>query len=364
MQYQEFVDISVRRRCRNSMQLMYHCVRSSNLPFSLDDVKKITMNCMICAEIKPRFYRKSSGQLIKATKPFERLNVDFKGPIPSSSRNIYLLTIIDEYSRFPFAVPCSDTSSSTVIKAFSQIFSVFGRPSYIHSDRGTSFLSRELTSYLHERGIATSLTTPYNPQGNGQTERYNGIIWKTIQLALRSRNLKTNQWEMVLNEALDSIRTLLCTATNCTPHERMFIHPRNARSGTTLPSWLTQRGPVLVKQHVRHSKFDPTVQRAELIEANPEYALVKFQDGRESTISVKHLAPPGRNEEEESPDLENSETPVINDGEEIQNSPLKTIPPDEGTSESRIVEEHIEEQPLRRSQRSRRPPAYLRNYQL
>ena len=58
--------------------------------------------------------------------------------------------------------------------------------------------------------VATSQSTPYNPHGNGQVERYNGIIWKTVNLALSSGNLNDKQWELVLPYALHSIRTLLC----------------------------------------------------------------------------------------------------------------------------------------------------------
>ena len=38
-------------------------------------------------------------------------------------------------------------------------------------------------------GVPTGRTTRYNPRGNGQVERYNGIIWKTIVLALRVKKL-------------------------------------------------------------------------------------------------------------------------------------------------------------------------------
>lgn len=176
----------------------------------------MTAKCKICAEIKTRFYNKRANRLIKATSPFERLSIDFKGPLPSSTRHKYLLTVVDEYSRFPFAIPCTDLSAQTVIQPLSQIFSVFGYPTYIHSDRGTSFVSREFETFLHSNNIATSRTIPYNPCGNGQIERYNGIIWKTISLALQSKQMPVNQWEKVLPEALHSIRTLLCTATNAT----------------------------------------------------------------------------------------------------------------------------------------------------
>ena len=97
-----------------------------------------------------------------------------------------MLTIIDEYSCFPFAIPCNDMRSDTVIKALSSIFSICGMPAYVRSDRGKSFISGELKSYLNARGIATSMTTPYNPNGNGQCEHYNADIWKAIVLTCRS----------------------------------------------------------------------------------------------------------------------------------------------------------------------------------
>ena len=109
-------------------------------------------------------------------------------------------------------------TSLTVIKCLNQLFTTFGMPAYIHSDRGSSFISNQIVDYLTSHGIADSRTTPSNPEENGQVERYNGIMWKAVNLALKSRRLKVTQWELVLPDALHSIRTLLCTST-CTPHE-------------------------------------------------------------------------------------------------------------------------------------------------
>ena len=44
---------------------------------------------------------------------------------------------------------------------------------------------------------------------------------------------------------------------------------------------------------MRPSKHDPLVDIVELIEANQQYAHVRFQNGKETTVSTKHLAPPG-----------------------------------------------------------------------
>ena len=139
-------------------------------------------------------------------------------------------------------------------------------------------------------GVSTSHSTSYNPRGNGLYERYNKVIWKTILAALKSRQLPSTHREAVLSDALHSTRSLLCTSTNCTPHERMFNHARRSVNGSTIPSWL-KPDPIYVKKHVRN-KNDPEVEEADLIEANPAYALIRFRNRRETTdlFVILHFA--------------------------------------------------------------------------
>ena len=275
--------------CHPGITRLSHFVRNRNLPYTQDNVRTVTDNCKSCCYLKPNFLH-SQGTLIHATAPFQRLSVDFKGPLPPSSNgNQYLLTIIDEYSRFPFAYPCKNMSSSTVTQCFSHLFSLFGMPDMVHNDRGTDFLSEETQSYLLSKNIATSNTSRYNPQGNGQVEKLNGTLWKAIQVTLHSRNMKSSNWEAVLPDALHSIRSLLCTATNCTPHERIFNFSRKSTSGKTIPSWV-KPGPIYVKNHTRRSKNDPPVSPATLLHVNPSYAHVRLQSGVETTVSIRDLA--------------------------------------------------------------------------
>ena len=165
--------------CHPGVTRLFHFIRTRNLPYSLDDVKKITNSCSVCCEVKPKFIR-AHGTLIKATQPWERVSIDFKGPLPSTNKNKYILTVVDEYSRMPFAFPCQNMHTSTVIKCLTSLFSLFGCPGYIHSDRASDFLSSELKDFLVKNDIASSRTSRYNPMGNGQCEKYNGIVWQTI----------------------------------------------------------------------------------------------------------------------------------------------------------------------------------------
>ncbi|XP_042228552.1 uncharacterized protein LOC121870679 [Homarus americanus] len=76
--------------CRPGVTRMAHFIHIRNLPYSVDVVKK--------------------------------------GPLPSTSRNRYLLTVVDEHSRFPFAFACKDMTAATVIKCLRQLFAIFGMP--------------------------------------------------------------------------------------------------------------------------------------------------------------------------------------------------------------------------------------------
>ena len=205
-----------RELCHPGITRMTHVVRSRNLPYSDEDVKRITNSRQICAENKPRFYKPPQVTLEKTTQPFERLKLDFKGPLPSKTQNKYMVTINDEYSTFPFVIPCSNVTATTVIQGlcnskFSECLSTF-------IQIGELPLCQKISRvFLHERGLAVSRTSPYNPQRNGLCQRYNGIIWKTVQLALANRKMLISKWESIIPEALNAIRTLLCTSTNATP---------------------------------------------------------------------------------------------------------------------------------------------------
>jgi len=114
------LDMLPRHLYHPSVARMLHFVRYKSLPFSTEDVQRVCSSCSICAELNPQFYCPERGSLIKATKPFERLSLDFKGPLPSHTRNTYLLVIVDEYTRFVFRVRtcCHRLLSNILISCF------------------------------------------------------------------------------------------------------------------------------------------------------------------------------------------------------------------------------------------------------
>lgn len=269
---------------------LWDLVKSLGIAVSLDDVKKICNECSICSQLKPNFQNMDDNHLISALNPLDRLSIDFKGILPTTKHNYkYLLIAVDEYSRFPFAFPCRDTSTNSVIDCLKKIFSVFGIPRFIHSDRGSSFVSLELKEFLFKLGISTSNSTPYNPRGNSQCERYVGTIWKTVQLLTAERGLTNSQWDEVVDEALACIRSLKNTSTNCSPHARMFNFTRNIKVSRLSSESLNDQSDAYLRRFVR-SKNEPIVEKVRIVNRNPNFTEVQLDSGKIEKYSNRNIA--------------------------------------------------------------------------
>ena len=76
-------------------------------------------------------------------EPWIRVSVDITGPHPRSSRsNQYILTLIDHFSKWAEAIPLRNHTAPTVARALMiHVFSKFGAPLQLLTDRGTEFES-------------------------------------------------------------------------------------------------------------------------------------------------------------------------------------------------------------------------------
>ena len=180
-------------------------------------------------------------------------------------------------------------------------------PTNVHAQRSRGcFYGQRFKEYLVKRGIAASRSTPYHRTGNSQVQPTNKTIWKTVQLMVCDQQIPVEKWLDVLPDALHAVRSLLCTSTNSTPHERFFGFERRSVLGKSLSSWLQQKGPVLLRQFVRN-KDESLVDEVDLLDANPSFAHIRFPDGRESTVSTTDLAPcPRTTASEPSSELTNN----------------------------------------------------------
>ena len=151
---------------------------------------------------------------------------------------------------------------------------------------------------------------------------------------------------------MHSIRSLINIVTNETPHETLLNYQRKSATSK-----------VLLRRFVKNSKYDPGVIEVEIFEANPQYAYIKYPNGRESTGSLRHLAPIERNESasknEANAFTHQKENPVIQDPLNIDDIDMEN---EHNTSIGQsknmnvVIEPNI---PLQRSTQTRKPVVKL-----
>jgi len=90
------------------------------------------------------------------------------GPFSSSFGNEYILLAVDYVSKWIGVMPTRTNEARVIVKFLREnIFSSYGMPRAIISDRSTHFDNRSLDSLLKKYSIIHRLATAYHPQTSG-----------------------------------------------------------------------------------------------------------------------------------------------------------------------------------------------------
>ncbi len=102
----------------------------------------------------------------------------------------FLSTIMDDYSRYILSWElCKSATAADVKRSLEEAIArsgithvdVINRPRLL-SDNGSAYISRELSSYLEEKGMAHTRGKPFHPQTQGKIERYHRSLKNIIEL--------------------------------------------------------------------------------------------------------------------------------------------------------------------------------------
>ena len=118
---------------------------------------------------KPTISNEIPLQLRVLIEPFEKLALDFVGPInPPSKQNKYILVCTDYVTKWVEAKALPFATENVVVSfLFEDIFTCFGVPREIVTDQGTQFTSRLVQKLVDQYKIKHQKSTPYHPQANG-----------------------------------------------------------------------------------------------------------------------------------------------------------------------------------------------------
>nr|GEZ77281.1 DNA-directed DNA polymerase [Tanacetum cinerariifolium] len=105
---------------------------------------------------------------IQVCEIFDVWGIDFMGPFPSSKGNKYILVAVDYLSKWVEAKALPTNDARVVVKFLKSLFSRFGTPKAIISDRGTHFCNDQFSRAMSKYGVTHRLSTAYHPQTSGQ----------------------------------------------------------------------------------------------------------------------------------------------------------------------------------------------------
>ena len=180
----------------------------------------VTKVCPCLKDRAPNIHTRAPLQNITSTMPLELISIDFLHLERSVGGYEYILIIVDNFTRFAQAYPTRNKEAKTAAdKLFNDFFLRFGFSEKILHDQGREFENKLFHQLEKLMGIKRLRTTPYHPQGNGQTERFN----KTIISMLRTLSDKEkSNWKDALNKMTHAYNSTRNSATGYSPFFLMF----------------------------------------------------------------------------------------------------------------------------------------------
>jgi hypothetical protein len=154
------------------------------------------------------------------TEPWSKIFIDHVGPLVKSPRqNMYLLTVVDAFTKFTILIPVKNTKSVTTVNALTKnVFSVFGFPKFLVSDNVPNMKSRLIADMCLEYGIQHIQTSPYYPPPS-HAERVN----KNLKVALRIFHSQNQQsWDQNIHWFQLAFNTAIHESLQATPASLFF----------------------------------------------------------------------------------------------------------------------------------------------
>ncbi|GFU74545.1 retrovirus-related Pol polyprotein from transposon 412 [Trichonephila clavipes] len=153
--------------------------------------------------------------------PFERIAFDILGPLRrTASGNMYLLVVIDYFTKWPGSVPHSGSGSPQRSGDCSAALDI-----EILGTSSTSFRSGKkfrlcgIEGVCELLGIDKTKTTPLHPQSDGMVERFNRTILNNLSLMV-SKNQQ--DWDQKVPLFLLAYRSAVQETTGCSPSQMLF----------------------------------------------------------------------------------------------------------------------------------------------
>nr|GFA78857.1 reverse transcriptase domain-containing protein [Tanacetum cinerariifolium] len=156
---------------------------------------------------------------IQICEIFDVWGIDFMGPFLSSKGNKYILVAVDYLSKWVEANALPTNDARVVFKFLKSLFSRFGTPKAIISDRRTHFCNDQFSRVMAKYGVTHRLSTAYHTQTSGQVEVTNRGLKRILERTVGEHRAS---WSDKLEDASWAFRTAFKTSIGCTPYRLVY----------------------------------------------------------------------------------------------------------------------------------------------
>ncbi len=183
-------------------------------PLMARDVHDFVLACSVCATGKSS-NRPPDGLLQPLpvpSRPWFHIALDFVTALPPSQGHTVVLTVVDRFSKAAHFIPLPKLPSAkeTALVVVDHVFRLHGLPIDVVSDRGPQFVSRFWREFCKLLGATVSLSSEFHLQSNGQTERANQDLERTLRCVV-SKN--PSSWSQQLSMVEYAHNTLPVSST-------------------------------------------------------------------------------------------------------------------------------------------------------
>ncbi|MBW0549446.1 hypothetical protein O181_089161 [Austropuccinia psidii MF-1] len=122
--------------------------------------------------------------------------MDFITQFPLSNNSDAILVVVDRFSKMEiFILTYGKITSMELAQIFiSHVFSKYGLPVSIVSDRGCLFVSSFWINLCQQPKISRNLSTAFHPETDGQTERVNQILEQYLWMSVSYHKDEWHTW--------------------------------------------------------------------------------------------------------------------------------------------------------------------------
>ena len=129
------------------------------------DITRYLQNYSLCAKRKgPVKSKHAPLKPIEVFVPLELVGIDYVGPLRVTSKESrYVLTMQDQFSRWPAAYAVHEISAETTVDCIENFVGDYGYPGKVLSERGSNFKLSFSRRACKTMGIQLRNTSTYRP---------------------------------------------------------------------------------------------------------------------------------------------------------------------------------------------------------